>query len=143
MAIATEKEIERSKRLVEYYKEFCNDIIPKIDLEKLISINHEVPIIQSYNKFVVGFWDIVIRLPFSQTVEVVFSNGQKYTTECLARIQQIFIEVKPVVDSYGTTIRQINLYGLHVENNRNICLLTPDTRFKKAFESQGIRVISP
>ncbi|MCJ7698531.1 MAG: hypothetical protein MUO73_09415, partial [Thermoplasmata archaeon] len=61
------------------------------------------------------------------------------------------IEVKPIISNFGQTLRQLNTYRhyqarIEREYNQerlNVFLFTPDTRFKEAFESQGIKVISP
>ena len=58
--------------------------------------------------------------------------------------RRIYIEVKPKIDSFGATLRQINTYQRLVRgSNGNIYLFTEDLRFKEEFESQDIKVISP
>lgn len=65
-----------------------------------------------------------------------------------------YIECKPSIRSFGETLRQMNLYRSAIIVQRKIdhfskpddvsmILFTPDTRFKDAFESQGITVVSP
>lgn len=62
-----------------------------------------------------------------------------------------YVECKPQILSFGETVRQIKLYQTYIfrgsrdrtPENTFFILFTPDTRFKDAFESQGIRVISP
>ncbi|MGB8233824.1 MAG: hypothetical protein WCE60_07525, partial [Methanobacterium sp.] len=58
--------------------------------------------------------------------------------------ERIYIEVKPEIDSFGTTLRQLNTYKSLVDGSSgNIYPFTDDLRFKEQFESQGIKVISP
>lgn len=81
----------------------------------------------------------------------------------------LYIEVKPKIESFGAVLRQLNTYR-HLLEQKNkprrvtlkniydnvtglttlpivcyssIIIFTPDLRFKDAFESQGIKVISP
>jgi hypothetical protein len=57
---------------------------------------------------------------------------------------RIYIEVKPVIDSFGTTLRQLNTYkSLIAGSSGNIYLFTEYLRFKEQFEFQGIKVINP
>lgn len=52
------------------------------------------------------------------------------------------IEVKPKIDSFGKTLRQINTYREY-DHRAIYVIYSPDTRFKAAFESQGIKFITP
>ena len=72
---------------------------------------------------------------------------------------EYYIECKPTINSFGETLRQLRTYQNHIqrysarynprENHQlfpskwEYILFTPDLRFKDAFESQGIKVISP
>lgn len=117
-----------------------------------ITILSEVPIV-SMNGFIIGYWDIIILLRDPLDDSHI----------------EFFIEVKPEVVSFGTTLRQIKTYmqylnpknlllkyskedlvnyrnlGEVIENERkrNVYLFTPDLKYKGAFENQGIKVISP
>jgi len=51
------------------------------------------------------------------------------------------IEVKPTIKSFGETMRQINTYRSCVCGV--FAIYSPDTKFKTAFESQGVRFITP
>lgn len=87
-----------------------------------ITIISERPI-KAQNGFLIGYWDIALRI-----------SGLQYT---------IYIEVKPKITSFGATLRQLRTYESYANRKDKIYLFTEDLRFKDAFESQGIRVISP
>jgi hypothetical protein len=53
-----------------------------------------------------------------------------------------FIEIKPKINNFGATLRQLKLYLSYGFEDRAY-LLTEDLRYKKEFESQGIKVLSP
>ena len=67
----------------------------------------------------------------------------------------INVEVKPHIQSFGETMRQLNTYRLHSMIVKDIgdgfqqyqtaefVIFSPDTKFKAAFESQGIKFVSP
>ena len=55
----------------------------------------------------------------------------------------INIEVKPKIKSFGETLRQVNTYKELLGDNAEYVIYSPDTRFKQAFESQGIKFVSP
>jgi hypothetical protein len=152
------EELRASENHVICYQEFCNDIIPRLDLTQFLHIAHEEPIVQAYNKFIVGYWDIVVRV--HRDLQVVCSNGSRYNTyydgnirwtsnygeQCIEElIPKFYIEVKPTIESYGAVIRQLKTYQNYLPKGEfnEVCLLTPDTRFDEAFKQQGIQVISP
>lgn len=106
--------------------ENINDFI-KVDAEEIIK--------NKYNNFVIGFWDVSISFDMLISTQI-FS--------CESRKPLIYkIEVKPKIDSFGATLRQINLYKEFTKGSYETILFTPDTRFDSQFESQGIRVIHP
>jgi hypothetical protein len=94
-----------------------------------LDIQSEVPIMTD-RKFLVGYWDIVVK----------------------ANKHPFYIEVKPQIDSFGATLRQIKTYQEYElmdhaylpnrEVYEHTYLFTDDLRFKDAFESQGIHVIT-
>lgn len=56
------------------------------------------------------------------------------------------IEIKPIIKSFGETLRQMNFYRNHFPSDHNsntvhYVIITPKTNFKEAFERQGIHVI--
>lgn len=53
-----------------------------------------------------------------------------------------FVEIKPEIKNFGTTLRQLKLYMSYGYEGRAY-LLTADQRFKEEFENQGIKVIYP
>jgi len=100
--------------------------------------NSEVPIKNGkWNNFIVGYWDIVIETVIenycSDIIELRYKNQEE---------RKYYIEVKPKIASFGETLRQLMTYKNYTHSD-NIFLFTPDLRFKEAFESQGIKVISP
>ena len=101
-----------------------------------IRIESERPI-TTKTGFLVGYFDIVIEC--SNSISFGRCNNQdirKYPNE-------IYIEVKPRIDSFGATLRQLRTYQQYEPNSMgNTYLFTDDLRFKDAFESQGIRVIT-
>jgi hypothetical protein len=111
-------------------KEYCFrkfDVLKEIPPGRNINIYSEVPITHPRQpNFIIGYWDVVISLEYSGEV--------------------CFIECKPSIDSFGATLRQLNTYREYLyPPSLKACmyLFTPDVRFKDAFESQGIKVISP
>ena len=106
-----------------------------IDLD--IQILSEDPL-TAENGFLVGYLDIVV----------------KYTPE-RTDIPEVYkyIEVKPNISSFGSTLRQLKTYNhylgsriTHSDRGWNVpvdmYLFTTDLRFKEAFESQGIKVLT-
>lgn len=57
-------------------------------------------------------------------------------------VWNINVEAKPKIKSFGETLRQINTYRSYTDNSTYV-IYSPDTRFKAAFESQGIKFITP
>lgn len=131
------------KRIVEIYSN-CNTYnLPPRD----ISIESEVPITIERN-FIVGYWDVVILLKdycynkywFVLSWRNVGNNADDGEHEFFERV---YIEVKPKIQSFGDTLRQLRTYQNFVpESKGNIYLFTKDLTFKDAFESQGIKVIT-
>jgi hypothetical protein len=54
----------------------------------------------------------------------------------------INVEVKPKIKSFGETLRQINTYR-ETSPNATYIIYTPDVRFKAAFETQWVKLITP
>ena len=107
--------------------------------KKYITLESEVPLMAS-NNFLVGYWDIVIS-PF---IGPLYTNNFAFEWNTFSDIPKLYIEVKPTIDSFGATLRQLRTYQEYERGARgNTYLFTPDLRFKDAFESQGIKVISP
>lgn len=124
-------------------------------LERDISIASEVPII-GYNKFIIGYWDIVIefQIPYYRSNNFLFwqgieQDGDKIVSGTISGVPKyiitskpIFIEVKPMIRSFGETLRQLKTYHSFVPNAiGSTYLLTVDVKFRVAFESQGINVV--
>ncbi len=86
-----------------------------------IKVRSEVPI-NAPNKFLVGFWDIVVG-----------GNGG----EIIA-----FIEVKPRITSFGQTLRQLQTYQNYTSISKDkTYLFSKENGFVGAFETQEIKVI--
>lgn len=110
-----------------------------------LKIMSEVPII-THNKFIVGYWDIVINLEqiIYRTTDFYFWRGEEKDRSYDFRNDTIFIEVKPTIKSFGATLRQLKTYIQYLPfNNKNdVYLFTTDTQFKNAFKTQGIKVLN-
>lgn len=124
-------------------------------LEKSVSMASEVPIM-GYNKFIVGYWDMVInfQIPHHKSKHFLLWYGKEHENDhyvefsrhgdCIDEFitKPIFIEVKPVIRSFGETLRQLKTYQSFVPDAvGRTYLFTTDTKFKAAFETQGIKVI--
>ena len=93
------------------------------------------------NGFLVGYLDITIELtPY-------------YSPDDDPLATYKYIEVKPTISSFGSTLRQLNTYihYIKLKNRRflgghkipiEMYLFTADLRFKEAFESQRIKVLT-
>lgn len=102
---------------------------------------HPIKILSEYpigKGFIIGYWDVLVLTSFHTEFQ----------------ISGVGIEIKPTIDSFGKVLRQLNTYRNSITyfkpydryvpvEIRVIYLYTPDVRFKDAFESQGIRVVSP
>lgn len=106
-----------------------------------IKIRSEVAITKGENSdCIVGFWDIVVEL---------YQRGYGFQFDGYAELfkgnipEKLFIEVKPEIESFGETLRQMNMYKFYEETQANVYLFTPDLKFKKEFEDQEIQVIVP
>lgn len=130
---------------------FNPSVLNKDEFESVVKIESEVPIVNGYNRFIIGYWDVVV------TIEDLFllpegiwaykerENMQATDVDKHPKFR-IFIEVKPTIRSFGETLRQLNTYREYVgidAKYTHVCLYTYDTTFKKAFESQGIAVLTP
>jgi len=141
----TEWHREQSMVQVRAFQEFPKSF-ESFDFSEICSCTHEMPIV-GYNRFIIGYWDIVLSISKSFVPEIF---GVKYESHRTGIPLRIYIEAKPHIESYGAVLRQIRTYQEYLPRGDDrddrkpvVCLLTPDTRFKDAFESQGITVISP
>lgn len=124
----------RWKELIEKYHK------GQVALKKRsIKVRSEIPIMTGRD-FLVGYWDIVIELKDPVTDEGPFSFYFK--SDAIFK-KKIYIEVKPTIDSFGATLRQIRTYQEYCKESKGkTYLFTDDLRFKDAFESQGIPVLT-
>jgi hypothetical protein len=128
--------IERSISDTKQTEEDIKNFKESYSIKTYLNLASEVPIFSS-PRFIVGYWDIVInpipRHDMETGTHIIFKELPTY-----------YIEVKPQIRSFGQTLRQLTTYQTYTTNpHRKIVLFTPDLRFKDAFESQGIRVVSP
>lgn len=126
-------------------------------------VESEVPIVQRSNGFVVGFFDLFAHVDPYVTDEKHPNLGyyepkgystcfmvQSYvrnipdTNYLLKRpgveklVHGVAIEVKPTIQSFGATLRQLNLYRNYFGGE--IILCSDDIKYKDAFASQGYRL---
>jgi len=154
---------ERGRCVFTYYKDGENfkELCPlhqerenskKLDLNKvhfeaiLSKIELEYPIINEYNKFIIGFIDLVATFSTSiKSENLIFMNKVKNlgpeiidrNTHKSLGVKYIF-EVKTKIESFGETLRQINTYKKYLDGV--YVLITPKTPFKKAFEDSNVKV---
>lgn len=141
--VKVEEIIEIWASLVEQYIQAKNYMESHFRDLKIMS---EVPI-TAHNKFIVGYWDIVIDLEQNsyRTTDFYFWRGEEKDRSYDFRNDKIFIEVKPNIKSFGATLRQIKTYMEYLPygyKNNSVYLFTTDTQFKNAFETQGIKVLN-
>jgi hypothetical protein len=157
----------RAEDFVNDYKESV--INPDADINKL-KIDSEVPIRSKSNGYIIGYVDVKLsfRHKYNCYLYDYGSEGLKvYNNKNLSirdleenkyicyfematdhykvksdEVESYNIEVKPVIDSFGKTLRQINTYKAY-EPEAKYYIYSPDTRFKAAFESQGVGFITP
>jgi len=104
-------------------------------------------LLKSKTGFPVGYLDILLETDIvknnSQILSQYDDGDYQYILDHEISISrnQLGIEVKPTIVSFGQTLRQLNTYREYFHGKLMLC--TPDIRFKDAFESQGIQVISP
>ena len=130
---------------------FNPSFLNKDEFERVVKIESEVPIVSGHNRFIIGYWDIVVTIEglflLPEGVWTYKESGDIQATHVDKHPKfRIFFEVKPTVRSFGETLRQLNTYREYVGTNEkytHVCLYTYDTTFKRAFESQGIAVLTP
>ncbi len=118
---------------------------------------HAEEFIIAENGYRVGAPDIIFSIPRSSSNECETnstnknlsahcdSDGKKsgYNShEHYQHYSRYFIEIKPKIKNFGTTLRQLKLYISYGYEGRAY-LLTEDQRFNEEFENQGIKVINP
>ena len=142
--------------------------IPEKDLEHYsktikppsFEIISELPV-KADNGFLIGYWDLMIDMgawfkkhySYGSYADKKFREAYHWST--LRHINEdlfdfvwgmptlrVYIEVKPKITSFGATLRQLRTYESYMGHGK-IYLYTEDLQFKDAFESQGIKVISP
>jgi hypothetical protein len=130
---------ENTDALVEVSNGNINSIIPT---PQILS---EVPL-SARNGFLVGFLDVLIKTPTVEETHfrIIDVGVGRYKYELCQHVSipenLLGIEVKPNIVSFGQTLRQLNTYREYFKGKLMLC--TDDTKFKEAFESQGIQVIN-
>ncbi len=122
---------DKLQRLTEIKEDYISG---KLFEDIKFDIISEAPI-KAPNGFLIGYWDVKVELPFPYEDEV---RGGDWRF-----IRAFYIEVKPKINSFGATLRQLRTYQTYIHPHEQVYLFTEDLRFKDAFESQGIKVISP
>jgi hypothetical protein len=110
---------ENAKKILSmiYEDMYCEEIE-----DKNVNVDSEV-LICTKNDFIVGYVDVKIK----------FDKGSDRRFLC--------IEAKPEIESFGQTLRQINTYRKYC--SYPFIIYTPDTKFRNAFITQGIWIITP
>jgi len=124
--------------LTKLSKEYEEGLNRHLNNSRDIRIDAEVPI-KSGRGIFIGYWDLVVHIinKTTTTEHFVYKWKNKYP-------KKVYIIVKPKITNFDTVLRQLNTYRDNVDGIAgNIYLFTNDIRFKDAFESQGINVISP
>jgi len=127
--------------------------------ELTIPPQSEVPVLRHYRwddtGYIIGYWDLVIEVCKTEWAKEKVGAETVFARE---RYYRICIEVKPVVDSFGKVLRQLQTYDQYPEYEdtdrwgdthnikkiyQEIYLYTTTKTFDTAFNSQRIHVIHP
>lgn len=118
---------------------------------------HAEEYIIAENGYRVGAPDIIFSIPLHFTDEcdsnttnrnnsLVCDNKDTKTWinphEHYQHYSRHFIEIKPKIENFGTTLRQLKLYISYGFEGKAY-LLTEDLRYNEEFENQGIKVLKP
>lgn len=142
-------------------KEHLKKIITEKDPEALkwdwdnVKIHAEEYIIAE-NGYRVGAPDIIFSIPLHYSGECDSSTKMKNSLVCdnkytktwinphehYQHYSRYFIEIKPRIENFGTTLRQLKLYISYGFEGKAY-LLTEDLRYMEEFENQGIKVLNP
>lgn len=87
--------------------------------------------------YIIGFIDMKVTALF-KTLSPTMGNDIPYWA-VISESRDLYFEVKPKVPSLGEVIRQVRMYGPHAKGD--FFIVSPDTRFRKQIESQGIGFI--
>ncbi len=66
----------------------------------------------------------------------------KFPMDHQQHYSRYFIEIKPHIENFGATLKQLKLYISYGFEDRAY-IFTEDLRYKEEFEDQGIKVIFP
>lgn len=109
-----------------------------------MQISSETPIVAG-NGFLVGYTDIQLKVSLVLYSGTCFKTTFQYENDIWKppkhdKTRSISIEVKPKITSFGETLRQLRTYEHYLGHTP--MLFTTDMKFKAAFESQGIKVLT-
>jgi hypothetical protein len=71
-----------------------------------------------------------------------WATDQRWGVECTAKRFHVVFEIKPKIDSLGSVMRQLNLYGQRAKAT-HVVLIPSDSRFNRQFTEQGYYVSDP
>ena len=95
-------------------------------------------------KYTVGFVDLMAVVSWEyELIAVGMSDDQKLCA-IPRRQDTLYFEIKSTIPSLGELVRQIRFYQSYVGNSKKhiFVVVSPDTRWRDALESQGIRFIA-
>jgi hypothetical protein len=82
-----------------------------------------------------------LYLPWLQYAE---ETTPKPVGPCICRGPiDLVLEIKPIILSFGETLRQLNTYLERLGSNWQAWVVTPDCRFDKQFEQNKVRILHP
>jgi len=143
--------LEYDRIAIKHFDSISNDfteiinqnIINSTPTPKILS---EQPL-KTKSGFLIGFLDILLYSPFVERTYTlankIYDDLFQYNLYQDIRIHpnSLGIEIKPTIPSFGQTLRQLNTYREYFDGK--LMLYTTDIKFKSAFESQGIEMITP
>ena len=75
-------------------------------------------------------------------LEGVKNITRYWANPCGGEHRELIFELKPQIDSLGSTLRQLRLYKERRRaDNALVCLVTPETAYDAVFEEQGFPVV--
>lgn len=95
-------------------------------------------VVKNKRDYEIGFIDIRAYLQIEDWREALTYNDS-FKLKLSRPPRKIYFEIKTKIDSFGATMRQINMY--RQSGAKPLILITCDNRFNSAFENQGVRVI--
>lgn len=116
---------------------------------------HAEEYIVSNNGFRIGAPDIIFVVPryLCNNCNLTHKNRDncpscdsedniKYPGDHKQHYSRYFIEIKPKIENFGATLRQLKLFISYGFDERAF-IFTEDLRYRKEFEDQGVKVLFP